>query len=138
MGLAGRSPGETKHRGLDFPHHLTPQKDSTKDPDLSAEALKPGVEPELRPEGRRSLRLGVRTGGSPAFGGLGPTGCLHPPHLLACLPCRLCSPKRLLPPPPLQKVLLQRSAPRGVERGGGTKPFCQVSKDLLGSLHGRT
>ena len=48
MGAGWEESWEKKHRGLDFPHHLTPQKDSTKDPDLSAEALKPGVEPELR------------------------------------------------------------------------------------------
>lgn len=42
------------------------------------------MEPELKPEGRRSLRLGVRTGGSPAFGGPGPAFCLCPPHPLAC------------------------------------------------------
>lgn len=84
------------------------------------------MEPELRPEGRRSLRLGVRTGVSPAFRGLGPTGCLCPPHPSTCLPHRPCSPKRLLLPPPLLKVLQQRSAPGGVEWGGGTKPFCHV------------
>ena len=95
------------------------------------------MEPELKPEGRRSLRLGVRTGGSPAFGGPGPAFCLCPPHPFACPspPRRPCSPERPLLSPPLQKFLPQRSAPRGAGRGGGTQPFFRVSKDLLESLY---
>lgn len=36
------------------------------------------MEPELRPEGRRSLRLGVRTGGRPAGGGRSPSSACEP------------------------------------------------------------
>ncbi|EFB26237.1 hypothetical protein PANDA_004833, partial [Ailuropoda melanoleuca] len=58
--LVARGPGDTKPANslIPFLSLRSSEKDSTKDPDLSAEALKPGVEPELRPEGRRSLRLG--------------------------------------------------------------------------------
>ncbi|XP_034501465.1 LOW QUALITY PROTEIN: serine/threonine-protein kinase MRCK gamma [Ailuropoda melanoleuca] len=59
--LVARGPGDTKPANslIPFLSLRSSEKDSTKDPDLSAEALKPGVEPELRPEGRRSLRLGA-------------------------------------------------------------------------------
>lgn len=123
-----------KLRGLDSPPHLTPQKDSSKDPGISGEDLRPSVEPELRPEGRRSLRLGVRRRES-RFWRAGPPTTRR--ALLTCLlafPCRLCSPECLRLPPPQQKDPLQRSAPRGLERGRGTRPSCRVSKDLLGSL----
>ena len=65
-GWLGSSPSE-RHRDLDFAPK--PQKDCAKDPGISGEAPRPGVEPELRPEGRRSLRMGVRTSGKPAVGG---------------------------------------------------------------------
>ncbi|XP_053515218.1 serine/threonine-protein kinase MRCK gamma isoform X1 [Artibeus jamaicensis] len=55
-GRLGSSPGE-RHRDLDFAPK--PQKDSARDPGISGEAPRPGVEPELRPEGRRSLRMGA-------------------------------------------------------------------------------
>lgn len=45
-----------------------------------------------------------------------PSACAWLTCLLA-LPCRVCSPERLLLLHPLQKVLLQRSVPSGAERG---------------------
>lgn len=90
------------------------------------------MELELRSEGRRSLRRRVRTAGSRLGTGAGTSlPSTSAPHLFAHPVHRLCSPECLLPPQPLQKVLLQRSVPGEVEQGGGTKPFCQVSKDLL-------
>nr|XP_033716878.1 serine/threonine-protein kinase MRCK gamma isoform X1 [Tursiops truncatus] len=58
--LRARGPGDTKPSNslIPFLSFRSSEKDSTKDPGVSGEALKPGLEPELRPEGRRSLRLG--------------------------------------------------------------------------------
>lgn len=127
-GWLGRGPGE-RHRDPDFAPHPNPQKDSAKDPGISGEAPRSAVEPELRPEGRSSLRLGVRTGlGTQSRGAL----CLGTSHLFAHHPphYRLCSSEPLLLPRPLQKVLLQRSVLRGVEQR-----VCQVSKDPLVPPH---
>lgn len=123
-GQLGSSPGK-RHRDLDFAPK--PQKDSAKDPGISGEALRPGVEPELRPEGRRSLRMGVRTGGEPAVGG--PPA----PTLLTCSPPppRLCSPDHLLLLRSLQKVLLQRWVPSWVVRGGAPSPSAGFPGTLL-------
>ncbi|XP_023391591.1 serine/threonine-protein kinase MRCK gamma isoform X1 [Pteropus vampyrus] len=49
-----------------------PQKDASKDPGISGEAPRPGVEPQLRPEGRRSLRLGAVFPRAPAAPTEGP------------------------------------------------------------------
>ncbi|XP_057582725.1 serine/threonine-protein kinase MRCK gamma isoform X7 [Hippopotamus amphibius kiboko] len=59
--LRARGPGDTKPSNslIPFLSFRSSEKDSSKDPSISGEALKPGVEPELRPEGRRSLRLGA-------------------------------------------------------------------------------
>ncbi|XP_036909033.1 serine/threonine-protein kinase MRCK gamma isoform X4 [Sturnira hondurensis] len=59
--LRTRGPGDAKP-----PNSLIPflsfrgsEKDSARDPGISGEAPRLGVEPELRPEGRRSLRMGA-------------------------------------------------------------------------------
>ncbi|XP_027436716.1 serine/threonine-protein kinase MRCK gamma isoform X4 [Zalophus californianus] len=67
-GLAARGPGDSKPSNslIPFLSLRSSEKDSTKDPGLSGEALRPGVEPELRPEGRRSLRLGAVLPKAPA------------------------------------------------------------------------
>ncbi|XP_039100769.1 serine/threonine-protein kinase MRCK gamma isoform X2 [Hyaena hyaena] len=58
--LQARGPGDTKPSNSLIPFlSLWSSEDSTKDPGISGEALRPGTEPELRPEGRRSLRLGA-------------------------------------------------------------------------------
>ncbi|XP_036715292.1 serine/threonine-protein kinase MRCK gamma isoform X16 [Balaenoptera musculus] len=59
--LRAHGPGDTKPSNslIPFLSFRSSEKDSTKDPGVSGEALKPGLEPELRPEGRRSLRLGT-------------------------------------------------------------------------------
>ncbi|XP_073739609.1 serine/threonine-protein kinase MRCK gamma isoform X4 [Callorhinus ursinus] len=67
-GLAARGPADSKPSNslIPFLSLRSSEKDSTKDPGLSGEALRPGVEPELRPEGRRSLRLGAVLPKAPA------------------------------------------------------------------------
>ncbi|XP_047372804.1 serine/threonine-protein kinase MRCK gamma isoform X3 [Sciurus carolinensis] len=59
--LRTRGPGDTKPSNslIPFLSFWNAEKDSAKDPGISGEAPKPGAEPELRPEGRRSLRLGA-------------------------------------------------------------------------------
>ncbi|XP_029812605.1 serine/threonine-protein kinase MRCK gamma isoform X2 [Suricata suricatta] len=59
--LQARGPGDTKPSSylIPFLSLRSSEKDSPKDPGISGEALRPGMEPELRPEGRRSLRLGA-------------------------------------------------------------------------------
>ncbi|XP_062952071.1 serine/threonine-protein kinase MRCK gamma [Cynocephalus volans] len=59
--LRARGPGDTKPSNslIPFLSFWSSEKDSAKDPGISAEAPRPGVEPELRPEGRRSLRMGA-------------------------------------------------------------------------------
>ncbi|XP_054947587.1 serine/threonine-protein kinase MRCK gamma isoform X2 [Physeter macrocephalus] len=59
--LRAHGPGDTKPSNslIPFLSFRSSEKDATKDPGVSGEALKPGLEPELRPEGRRSLRLGA-------------------------------------------------------------------------------
>ncbi|XP_054426888.1 serine/threonine-protein kinase MRCK gamma isoform X2 [Pteronotus mesoamericanus] len=59
--LRTRGPGDTKPSNslIPFLSFRSSEKDSAKDPGISGEAPRPGVEPELRPEGRRSLRMGV-------------------------------------------------------------------------------
>ncbi|VFV43175.1 serine threonine-protein kinase [Lynx pardinus] len=58
--LQARGPADTKPSNslIPFLSLRSSEKDSTKDPGISGEALRPGMEPELKPEGRRSLRLG--------------------------------------------------------------------------------
>lgn len=51
------------------------------------------------------------------------------------LPCRLCSPEHLLLLQPLQKVLLQRLVPRGVERSRGTSHSAGFPRTLLVPPH---
>ncbi|XP_045749314.1 serine/threonine-protein kinase MRCK gamma isoform X4 [Mirounga angustirostris] len=67
-GLVARGAGDTKPSNslIPFLSLRSSEKDSAKDPGLSGEALRPGVEPELRPEGRRSLRLGAVLPKAPA------------------------------------------------------------------------
>ncbi|XP_078289775.1 serine/threonine-protein kinase MRCK gamma isoform X3 [Panthera onca] len=58
--LRARGPADTKPSNSLIPFlSLRSSEDSTKDPGISGEALRPGMEPELKPEGRRSLRLGA-------------------------------------------------------------------------------
>ncbi|XP_030187437.1 serine/threonine-protein kinase MRCK gamma isoform X3 [Lynx canadensis] len=58
--LQARGPADTKPSNSLIPFlSLRSSEDSTKDPGISGEALRPGMEPELKPEGRRSLRLGA-------------------------------------------------------------------------------
>ncbi|XP_044618446.2 serine/threonine-protein kinase MRCK gamma isoform X2 [Equus asinus] len=59
--LRARGPGDTKPSNslIPFLSFRSSEKDPTKDPGISGEAPRPGSEPELRPEGRRSLRLGA-------------------------------------------------------------------------------
>ncbi|XP_058545506.1 serine/threonine-protein kinase MRCK gamma isoform X3 [Neofelis nebulosa] len=58
--LQARGPADTKSSNSLIPFlSLRSSEDSTKDPGISGEALRPGMEPELKPEGRRSLRLGA-------------------------------------------------------------------------------
>ncbi|XP_030187440.1 serine/threonine-protein kinase MRCK gamma isoform X6 [Lynx canadensis] len=59
--LQARGPADTKPSNslIPFLSLRSSEKDSTKDPGISGEALRPGMEPELKPEGRRSLRLGA-------------------------------------------------------------------------------
>ncbi|XP_006901591.1 PREDICTED: serine/threonine-protein kinase MRCK gamma [Elephantulus edwardii] len=58
--LQARGPGDAKPSNslLPFLSFWSSEKDSTKDPGISGEVPRPGPEPELRPEGRRSLRMG--------------------------------------------------------------------------------
>ncbi|KAF3822221.1 hypothetical protein GH733_007595 [Mirounga leonina] len=67
-GLVARGAGDTKPSNslIPFLSLRSSEKDSAKDPGLSGEAPRPGVEPELRPEGRRSLRLGAVLPKAPA------------------------------------------------------------------------
>lgn len=113
-GLVGEGPGE-RHRGLDFAPK--PQKDSAKDPGISGEAPRPGVEPELRPEGRRSLRLGVRTAGTCSSGPCALCPCDS--HLFACPPPQAVFPRGpAATPAPAEGPPAKVSAKR-VGRGGG-------------------
>uniref|UniRef100_F6Q7R1 Serine/threonine-protein kinase MRCK gamma n=1 Tax=Equus caballus TaxID=9796 RepID=F6Q7R1_HORSE len=59
--LRARGPGDTKPSNslIPFLSFRSSEKDPAKDPGISGEAPRPGSEPELRPEGRRSLRLGA-------------------------------------------------------------------------------
>ncbi|XP_047631305.1 serine/threonine-protein kinase MRCK gamma isoform X6 [Phacochoerus africanus] len=59
--LRARGPGDTKPSNslIPFLSFWSTEKDSAKDPGISGEAPRSGLEPELRPEGRRSLRLGA-------------------------------------------------------------------------------
>ncbi|XP_021120285.1 serine/threonine-protein kinase MRCK gamma isoform X3 [Heterocephalus glaber] len=59
--LRARGPGDTKasHSLIPFLSFRSTEKDSAKDSGISGETPRPGVEPELRPEGRRSLRMGA-------------------------------------------------------------------------------
>ncbi|XP_053780093.1 serine/threonine-protein kinase MRCK gamma isoform X6 [Desmodus rotundus] len=59
--LRTRGPGDTKPSNslIPFLSFRSSEKDCAKDPGISGEAPRPGVEPELRPEGRRSLRMGA-------------------------------------------------------------------------------
>ncbi|KAM6158135.1 LOW QUALITY PROTEIN: serine/threonine-protein kinase MRCK gamma [Rhynchocyon petersi] len=59
--LQARGPGDIKPSNslLPFLSFWNSEKDSTRDPGISGEAPRPGPEPELRPEGRRSLRMGA-------------------------------------------------------------------------------
>lgn len=95
------------------------QKDSAKDPGNSGEGPRSGAEAELRPEGRRSLRMGVRIHTGPQVG-LGFS--THPLLTRSFIFCRVCSPGCLQPPLPLPKVLLLRSVARGSGQWD-TEPF---------------
>ncbi|XP_066108059.1 serine/threonine-protein kinase MRCK gamma isoform X2 [Saccopteryx bilineata] len=58
--LRTRGTGDTKPSNSLIPFlSFRSSEDSAKDPGTSGEAPRPGAEPELRPEGRRSLRLGA-------------------------------------------------------------------------------
>ncbi|XP_013369426.1 PREDICTED: serine/threonine-protein kinase MRCK gamma isoform X2 [Chinchilla lanigera] len=58
--LRARGPGDTKPSNSLIPFlSFWTTEDSAKDSGISGETPKPGVEPELRPEGRRSLRMGA-------------------------------------------------------------------------------
>ncbi|XP_070420329.1 serine/threonine-protein kinase MRCK gamma isoform X20 [Equus przewalskii] len=58
--LRARGPGDTKPSNSLIPFlSFRSSEDPAKDPGISGEAPRPGSEPELRPEGRRSLRLGA-------------------------------------------------------------------------------
>uniref|UniRef100_A0A2K5HKL6 Serine/threonine-protein kinase MRCK gamma n=2 Tax=Colobus angolensis palliatus TaxID=336983 RepID=A0A2K5HKL6_COLAP len=59
--LRARGPGDTKPLNslIPFLSFRSSEKDSVKDPGISGEATRHGGEPELRPEGRRSLRMGA-------------------------------------------------------------------------------
>nr|XP_004656516.2 serine/threonine-protein kinase MRCK gamma isoform X1 [Jaculus jaculus] len=59
--LRTRGPGETRSSTslIPFLSFWNTEKDSSKDPGSSGEPARPGAEPELRPEGRRSLRMGT-------------------------------------------------------------------------------
>ncbi|KAM9221104.1 serine/threonine-protein kinase MRCK gamma isoform 2-T2 [Dugong dugon] len=65
--LQARGPGDTKSLNSLFPFLFwSSEKDSTKDFGVLGEAPKSGPEPELRPEGRRSLRMGAVFSRTPA------------------------------------------------------------------------
>ncbi|KAM6160906.1 serine/threonine-protein kinase MRCK gamma [Erethizon dorsatum] len=59
--LRARGPADNKPSNslIPFLSFRSTEKDSAKDSGISGETPKPGVEPELRPEGRRSLRMGA-------------------------------------------------------------------------------
>lgn len=59
--LQARRPGDAKPSNslIPFLSFRSLEKDSAKDPGISGEASRPVLEPELRPEGRSSLRLGA-------------------------------------------------------------------------------
>ncbi|XP_020020576.2 serine/threonine-protein kinase MRCK gamma isoform X1 [Castor canadensis] len=59
--LRARGPGDAKPSSslIPFLSFWNTEKDSAKDSGISGEASRPGAEPELRPEGRRSLRMGA-------------------------------------------------------------------------------
>ncbi|XP_048217135.1 serine/threonine-protein kinase MRCK gamma isoform X3 [Perognathus longimembris pacificus] len=58
--LRARGPGDTKTSSSLIPFlSFWNTEDSARDAGISGEAPRPGAEPELRPEGRRSLRMGA-------------------------------------------------------------------------------
>ncbi|XP_053416934.1 serine/threonine-protein kinase MRCK gamma isoform X3 [Nycticebus coucang] len=59
--LRARGPGDPKPSNslIPFLSFWSSEKDPAKEAGISGEAPRPGVEPELRPEGRRSLRSGA-------------------------------------------------------------------------------
>uniref|UniRef100_A0A5F4W257 non-specific serine/threonine protein kinase n=1 Tax=Callithrix jacchus TaxID=9483 RepID=A0A5F4W257_CALJA len=66
--LRARGPGDTKPSNslIPFLSFRSSEKDSAKDPGISGEVPRHGGEPELRPEGRRSLRMGAVFSRAPA------------------------------------------------------------------------
>ncbi|XP_076971920.1 serine/threonine-protein kinase MRCK gamma isoform X2 [Tamandua tetradactyla] len=65
--LRARGSGDAKPSNSLIPFlSFWSSEDSTRDAGISGEALRPGVEPELRPEGRRSLRMGAGFPRAPA------------------------------------------------------------------------
>ncbi|XP_037694284.1 serine/threonine-protein kinase MRCK gamma isoform X3 [Choloepus didactylus] len=98
--LRARRPGDAKPSNslIPFLSFWSSEKDPTRDPGISGEAPRPGVEPELRPEGRRSLRMGAglpRALAAPTAPAEGPPAkpgshVLRPrsfPSLTKCLRC---------------------------------------------------
>ncbi|KAL2805831.1 serine/threonine-protein kinase MRCK gamma [Daubentonia madagascariensis] len=59
--LRARGPGDPKPSNslIPFLSFRSSEKEPAKEPGVSGEAPRPGMEPELRPEGRRSLRSGA-------------------------------------------------------------------------------
>ncbi|XP_010634337.1 serine/threonine-protein kinase MRCK gamma isoform X1 [Fukomys damarensis] len=59
--LRGRGPGDAKPSNslIPFLSFRSTEKDSAKDSGISGDTPRPGAEPELKPEGRRSLRMGA-------------------------------------------------------------------------------
>uniref|UniRef100_A0A8C0KQM0 Serine/threonine-protein kinase MRCK gamma n=1 Tax=Canis lupus dingo TaxID=286419 RepID=A0A8C0KQM0_CANLU len=99
--LAARGPGDAKSSNslIPFRSLWSSEKDSSKDPGISGEDLRPSVEPELRPEGRRSLRLGAvfpRVPAAPTAPAEGPPAkpgshALRPRSFPSPTKCLLCT-----------------------------------------------
>ncbi|XP_045341800.1 serine/threonine-protein kinase MRCK gamma isoform X7 [Leopardus geoffroyi] len=130
--LQARGPADTKPSNSLIPFlSLRSSEDSTKDPGISGEALRPGMEPELKPEGRRSLRLGPGSHSLRPRSFPSPTKCLRCTSLmlglgrqgLGCDACgyfchSACAPQA--PPCPVPPDLLRTALGVHPETGTGT------------------
>ncbi|XP_023095795.1 serine/threonine-protein kinase MRCK gamma isoform X6 [Felis catus] len=131
--LQARGPADTKPSNslIPFLSLRSSEKDSTKDPGISGEALRPGMEPELKPEGRRSLRLGPGSHSLRPRSFPSPTKCLRCTSLmlglgrqgLGCDACgyfchSACAPQA--PPCPVPPDLLRTALGVHPETGTGT------------------
>ncbi|KAM8815047.1 serine/threonine-protein kinase MRCK gamma isoform 2-T2 [Rhynchonycteris naso] len=95
--LRTRGTGDTRPSNSLIPFlSFRSSEDSAKDPGTSGEAPRPGAEPELRPEGRRSLRLGAASPRAPAASSTSAEGPLTKPGSHVLRPRTFPSPTKCL------------------------------------------